>query len=168
MLLRGSAWPQQRWNPSLDGQTFRVTRGQLMREISKVGNREVFVPHPSYWRAATCIEMDCKHYKQGWWTRIPLGADLHSKVLALNRARYNYIRNESRRAYTETWDGSEAVFHFSAEQPCFRPHKLPLERDPVFIRMKGPGQTGKMEYDQFFDTFNETSYQLNRRLDRHA
>lgn len=165
MLLRGSAWPQQRWRPDLDGQTFRVNRGRLVRGA---GNRNVFVPHPAYWRTATCMEVDCAHYERGWWTRIPLGAEQDPEDLAMNRTRYNYIRNASRRAYTETWDGSEAVFHFSAEQPCFRPHKLPLERDPVFIHMKRPGQYQPMDYDQYFDTFNETSYQLNRRLDRHA
>lgn len=177
LLVRGSGIRQQRWNPSLDGKTFRITRGELVRPAMNSNNPTirkqggVFSPLPAYFREAHCMEVNCQHYENGWWTRIPLGPEQDPEDLALNRARYNLIKDQKMdtpRSFIDSWEGTVAVFHFAAEQRCFRIHKIPVERDPIFIHITGPGQGRRMDYNEFFDTHNESSYQLERRGDRHG
>jgi hypothetical protein len=90
-------------------------------------------PAASHYRPATCAEVDCAHYRDGWVTRIdtstPLGA-----------AQARYILDRSGRRYTLTSgaspDGDEfalVIFTFPPGQPCFTAHRVPLERDPLFV-----------------------------------
>lgn len=90
---------------------------------------QLLAPRSSHFRPATCAEVDCPHYLQGWTT-----------TLAVDDERCDYIRRHSGRHFTEerTADGMVA-FHFPAGQMCFRAsqHVKSLEREPIYIVRDG-------------------------------
>jgi hypothetical protein len=122
------------------------------------------VPDPAFWRKATCKEVNCSHWEKGWQTVLDLSPQQPGGDLGLMRARYNYIRDSSGRSFKEEWVGSTVTFLFPAGQTCFRSHQMPVERDPVFLHRPGPAQEARqLDYDEFFDKFNATSYLLGQR-----
>jgi hypothetical protein len=80
---------------------------------------------PSHWRPATCAEVDCPHYLNGWETRVPVGSELTEMARSL-KGQWSFV---------ETREDAEAVFTFPPGQPCFRAseHRISLERDPVAL-----------------------------------
>ena len=146
----------------LDGQVYRINRGKAERSP---GGRTVYTPLPSHWREASCGEVNCPHWEHGWVTTLDLGPDQPVHELQMNQTRAKYIREQSGRAFTERWEGSTVIYTFQAEQKCFRQHKLPVARDPIFVHLPGVGMPAKQVDDaEFFTRFNETSYWLGRRL----
>lgn len=84
---------------------------------------------PEYWRAATCEESGCVHFRDGWETILP-GGD----------PRCDYIRAASGRRFTETARPEGLVsFRFAAGQTCFaHAHRVPIDREPVLLVVDGP------------------------------
>jgi len=160
MLFRKSTQSVQRPYHQADGQLFRMSRARAVQG----GRGMAYLRDPAYWREATCQEVECSHRQRGWQTTLDLSPVQDPGELGLNRARYNYIREKSGRHFTEQWVGAEVTFMFPAGQTCFRQHQLPVERDPVFIHVPGPGRDPqRLDYDQFFWTFNEVSHLLEKR-----
>lgn len=86
-------------------------------------------PLSTHWRPATCAEVDCAAYLNGWVTRVDESADL-------GRGQAAYIRADRTRRHAETRSADGLTeFTFPAGQACFRAsqHRVPLERDPVFM-----------------------------------
>lgn len=88
---------------------------------------EILAPLPTHFRAATCQEIECAGYVNGWRTTVLPGTPEHAQVLAL-KGRYSFtgpVRNE---------DGTD-TFTFPAGQQCFRrsQHRVPLEREPLYV-----------------------------------
>ena len=188
LLVRGPGIPQKRWNPGLDGQTFRMNRGRRVRAYGQA--KTTFVPLETYWAKVSCQEWGCPAYQNGFTMTFDLSPT--QPDLVMMQARYRAVTN-SGRSYTECWDGEgcnhggeivtdqpglalnvvERVkgttvrFHIPAGQQCFKEHILPLERDPRFIHIKGNGGR-EVGFDEFFDTFNETTHQLSKRGTRHG
>ena len=142
----------------LYAQRFRITRAQAVR-VKKLGGGygTGFIKHPDYWVKVECVAFNCKNYIHGWITTLSMNPAQTPDELMMMRARYNYIVNSSGRAYDVKWDGFTVTFKFNAEQDCFVEHKRAIERDPVFIRNRN-----QLDYDQFFEEFNETHYQVGR------
>jgi len=94
-------------------------------------------PLRSHWRTADCEESGCTAYANGWITRVDESSEL-------GRAQAHYIRHDRTRKSTEdrTPEGLTA-FTFPPGQKCFqgKNHKLPIERDPVFL-VKGGDHRG--------------------------
>ena len=86
---------------------------------------QVAAPLATHWRPATCAEVGCPNYLNGWLTRVPFGSELAEEARGL-RGRYHFV---------ETREEGDAVFTFPPGQACFRAsaHQVPLERDPVFL-----------------------------------
>src|SRR6266540_1077731 len=87
-------------------------------------------PLSSHWRDATCEEVDCLNWRNGWKTFINTSTDLGHRQIA-------YIRHECGRRFTEDREGAAVVFTFSPGQRCFTAHKVPLERDPLLLVRMG-------------------------------
>jgi len=87
-------------------------------------------PLATHWRDATCEEVDCPHFQHGWRTVV-------DETTELGRRQAHYIRTSSGRRFTATWDGGVTTFTFEAGQRCFAAHKVPLERDPLFLVRMG-------------------------------
>jgi hypothetical protein len=96
-------------------------------------------PLRTHWRKATCKEVECKAFREGWKTVVPVDSP-----------QAQYIRAHAGRAYTETRathhdsQGNElplvgmTCFDFPpGEQPFASEehdnHRISLERDPLFI-----------------------------------
>lgn len=89
---------------------------------------EVAAPLATHWRRATCEEVNCPEYLNGW-------------MLALNGLDEGDIwqaRNSGRRFREQPTD-SGPVLIYEAGQSCFRSftHRLPVDRTPLFIARDG-------------------------------
>lgn len=89
-------------------------------------------PLSTHWRKATCDEVDCRAYTDGWETIV--GADSEQA---------DYIRHRSGRAYqeTRTADGL-ARFRFAPEQRCFSSwqHRIKVGRPEIWTHTSALGE----------------------------
>ncbi len=122
------------------------------------------VPMSTHLRPATCEEVDCLHYLEGWKTVI-------NESTELGQAQAHYIRKESGRRFTEHREGAAVVFEFEPGQQCFAQHQQPLERDPVFLVKGGDWRgnpTGQVRYHQraedWVEDFAEHQLRLLERM----
>ncbi len=144
------------------GGRFRISRGlpyMAPRSQYRGDTQQRFKRHPAHWTKIGCKEYGCDHYAKGWITKINLSPFQGQEDIRLNQMRYNWIRDHSERKFCESLEGAVAVFHFEAEQTCFREHIGMIERDPMFFHNRK-----RIDYDQFFDEFQETDYQVARRV----
>jgi len=89
---------------------------------------EVDAPLETHWRAATCEEVECAAWLQGWTTDVPPG-DNEDRLIAV------YGKN----LRVEKLENGFHRWHFPAGTKCFRAiyHRLPLERDAIFTVRSG-------------------------------
>jgi hypothetical protein len=91
---------------------------------------EIRRPIASHYRPATCEEVECAHWRNGWKTIVPM-----------NSEQALYIHSgSSGRAWTESSDGDGMrTFTFAPGQKCFASdtHRVSIERDPIFIARGG-------------------------------
>jgi len=84
-------------------------------------------PLATHWRKATCEEINCPAFLNGWVTRVPWGSPEADYIIA----------GRHRRRFKETTgiDSAEREFMFAPGQPCWRAseHQAPLGRPPLFI-----------------------------------
>lgn len=98
---------------------------------------QIVAPISTHFRPATCEEVDCAAWRNGWKT-----------IVASNSDAALYIRSgTSGRRYVESTRYVDqaaglAAFVFEPGQKCFAAdkHVVPLERDPLF-RVREFGQT---------------------------
>lgn len=88
---------------------------------------EIVAPLTSHFRPATCEEVECRAYANGWKTTVLPGQPEHAQVLAL-AGRYRWTGPENNANGTVT-------FTFPPGQRCFRQaqHRVPLEREPLYV-----------------------------------
>lgn len=84
-------------------------------------------PLATHFRPASCADVDCPHYLNGWQTMVPADSP-----------QAEYIRAGCGRRFTEerTPDGL-ARFVFEAGQACFEQHMAPLGREPLYLVRHG-------------------------------
>lgn len=90
-------------------------------------------PLSTHWRPATCEEVDCEAYLNGWKSVI----DDSTAQGVLQR---DFIRAKSERRFTESRnEAGLLVFDFPAEQPCFARanHRVRLDRQERFLIQGG-------------------------------
>lgn len=94
-------------------------------------------PRQTHTRPATCEEVGCKPYLNGWITRVPLGSPQHEALKrAVGKHPVDGIRRDGRDI---TSIGSpDAEFLFNPGTPCFKAstHRKSLER-PEFYTVRG-------------------------------
>lgn len=82
-------------------------------------------------RPATCAEVECPQWAHGWVTRVPRGSRLADFI----------VGNTHGRKFTETTsiESAEREFIFPFGQECFRSsqHRVPIEREPLFVVRDG-------------------------------
>jgi hypothetical protein len=87
-------------------------------------------PIETHTRAATCQEVECLAYQNGWITEIDV-----STTLGQNQAAY--IQHRSGRSYSVEQNGSQVKLTFPAGQECFHPHRVALDRPAIFVVRDG-------------------------------
>jgi len=153
---------QTRPRPHLDDQHYKISRAD--QAWSPYENKYTAVEREGFWETVSCERAQCRAYQDGFVVKLDLSPMQTPEHVRWQQWRAHYIRYESDRSFMESWEGATVIFKFSAEQRCFKRHRMPVHRDPVFIFKPNP-RAGwqELEYPQFFDGFNETSYQLQRR-----
>lgn len=98
----------------------------------------VVAPLSSHFRPATCAEVDCPHYVNGWGVRIhqlPPEDQAALRVATFNRDgrtyRYSYVEREMEAG--ETW------LLYKPGQPCFQAsrHRTRIERPELYVVRDG-------------------------------
>lgn len=81
-------------------------------------------------RPATCAEVECEQWKNGWITRVPTGSDLDAYLASRKHGRVFDSLDTGR---------GERSYMFRPGQSCFREstHRLPIEREPLFVVRDG-------------------------------
>lgn len=87
---------------------------------------ELRAPHTTHFRKASCAEVECEAWRNGWVTSIDVNT-------ALGGQQANYIRLHSGRVFTVAELNNLVAFTFSPGQECFREHHVPLEREPFYV-----------------------------------
>tara|TARA_Y100000310_G_scaffold317160_1_gene369700 strand:- start:843 stop:1193 length:351 start_codon:yes stop_codon:yes gene_type:complete len=106
-------------------------------------------PSETHRRKATCAEVDCPHYLQGWITTVAVGSPQ-----AL------YIKHHSERRFIEKTEAGQVMFKFYPGQECFREHSASLGRPPFLLHRKNGPPRRIIEPQEFNDTFNEEMRQI--------
>lgn len=91
------------------------------------------MPLASHWRPATCEEVGCEAYRNGWVTTVDTSTDLGQR-------QYEYITHDKTRSHSMQRPSlALAKFVFAPGNRCFRSgdHKLPLERPATFYVAEG-------------------------------
>lgn len=114
-------------------------------------------PIKSHWRKATCAEIDCPNYVNGWSATIDT-----STPLGQRQARY--IRYNSGRHYSEnaTADGI-VTFIFPPGQTCFGSdrHRIRIDREPLYV-IRETGKLNTVNGSEWTERFNNDSEKLER------
>lgn len=154
-------------------QTVPSPEGQRLPPTMPVGaykTYQIVSPVATHWRKATCAEVDCDHYVNGFRTRV-------DERLELGQKQAHYIRKESGRRFTEDRDDAGlTVFTFEPGQRCFASdsHKLPLERPELYLTRPGDWRgnpTGERPYQHtkpefWVEDFSINQDNLKSRMDR--
>lgn len=97
--------------------------------VTAMVTHAIVAPLATHWRPATCEEVDCAHYLNGWGLRT---AGVPAADVALAK--------QSGRKFVVTPDehGFD-VLTFEAGQPCFRAsqHRIRIEREELFVKRPG-------------------------------
>lgn len=91
------------------------------------------VPLDTHWRRATCDEVSCLAWLNGWVTKV-------DERMEGGQAQAYYIRKECGRSFVEESGPSGlTLFTFTAGQPCFgrSQHRLRIDRPEIFLRIGG-------------------------------
>lgn len=118
-------------------------------------------PIATHWRPATCDEVDCEPWRNGWLTVVPAGSDLEDIVRRSGRAFTEERRPEGLIAFT-----------FQAGQRCFRTteHRVPLDRPELYVVRDGdwrgnPRGTPARCYDKAYQWVDDMHGHLDRIAD---
>lgn len=126
---------------------------------------QITSPLSTHWRPATCADVDCPHYLNGWRVRVE---GLDPKML--------YAAQTSGRKYTELHVAeNENWLVFEAGQSCFRAsqHKKLLDRQEIFIARDGDwrgnptGRVRKHTRPEFWiEDMQENNASVQKRLEQ--
>jgi hypothetical protein len=105
---------------------------------------------PHYHVPATCAEVGCKAWANGWQTVVPDGSDLA-----------DFVRHDRERRYVKeerTPDGM-VRFTFPPGQKCYRyfQHRRRLEKGATFTRV-ADGRIVEQEFDRWAEEWNEAAH----------
>lgn len=86
-------------------------------------------PLATHWRAASCAEVSCAHYLNGWATTV------------IVESPDDYLIRRAGRKWVscEAVEGGFVRYVFEAGQPCFRAasHRVPVDREPLYVVRSG-------------------------------
>lgn len=117
-------------------------------------------PLETHWRAATCREVDCPWFIEGWRTIVPTVGD-----------KADYIRHRSGRHFTEKQvEGGMSEFAFPAGQEAggFHEyqHRRPLDKQEFFTHEAGGIRRLHVRPTDWTEHFNEETDKTRRALER--
>lgn len=108
---------------------FQVSRPQPLMDAAAYKTYEMRSPLSTHFRPATCAEVDCPHYLNGW--------RVHLEALTPDLA--EAARKSGRRYREERVAEGQTYIVFEPGQQCFRvsQHRARVERPPLYIVRDG-------------------------------
>ena len=105
---------------------------------------------------ASCKIVDCPQFLNGWVTRVIIGSPQEQ-----------YVKRDKSRKWTAVKvDDATMEYYYEAGQNCFGTHRMKLEKAPYFningLAGKDP-RSLTIDFDEWTDRFNESSYRSTRR-----
>lgn len=91
---------------------------------------QIVAPLRTHYRAATCAEVGCERRERGFRTTLDTSKADHARVA-------KWIEDHSGRKYDRAVMEPMVSYTFPAGQDCFEQHKIPLERDPIYVVRDG-------------------------------
>ena len=127
-----------------------------------------------HWRKASCEEIACPHWREGWELVMGLNPEcLHVNEAACDKLKCHWPEVQwiraggSKRRFMEREQIEPMIyqFHFPAEQPCFKEsrHKVPRGIDPLLLKQIG-SRIIALDWDEWSYRFNEEMYEADRRM----
>lgn len=103
--------------------------GGLLRGPATAYSTWAIIAPPDRWRPATCEDVDCGYWRQGWVTTVPAGGALEHTLKASGRRWSTAVPNP---------DGTVS-YTYAPGTPCFRAseHRAHRDEDDVYIRLDG-------------------------------
>lgn len=127
------------------------------------------MPLSTHWVPATCEQVECAPFLNGWVTTIDLATELGKK-------QYDYLTHDKTRACKqERLPGTLVKFTYSPGNSCFSKgdHKLPLGRAASFYTRGGdwrgnPGGDRRVhaKAEDWIEDFSENQDRLNDLIER--
>lgn len=102
--------------------------------VHKMKTYRVASPRSTHTRPATCEEVNCRQWKRGWVTRVPIGSPMHDMLKqVVGRHSPDGIRRDGKEI--TSIDSVEAEFLFNPGTPCFKQstHRKRLDRPELYI-----------------------------------
>lgn len=124
----------------MPGAPFRLPPGLPVGAMKTYSLRR---PAASHTRPATCAEVDCPHWRDGWSTLInpALKIEQPNGPTVTGAAQAEYIRSKvhGRRFVERRTEAGWFVFDFYAGQPCFAAdgHTVAVDRPPLYLVSNG-------------------------------
>jgi hypothetical protein len=109
--------------------------------------RRAFQTEEAHFRPATCAEVNCPDYLNGWRTLLPV-----------NHEHIDFIRHQTGRHFTEGRIGEGLIeFRFPAGQPCFRTsqHRVQNGRPPGLLVQTRDHRVIEQEPERWLGEFND-------------
>lgn len=130
---------------------------------------EVFMlqrPLPTHWRRATCAEVGCIQREQGWVVVLDPSAPSYAEQRRLAERSGRRFEVTTTDAVNEARGmqlpaGLEALV-FAPGQECFREHRVPVEREPVYLHQSRGRLVTHASWESWRDEFNERAYRAGR------
>lgn len=100
--------------------------------VTAVQTYAIHAPRSTHFVDATCVQVECADWQNGWRSRI-------DERTELGMGQAYYIRKESGRSFREEKDEQGlTVFTFAPGQRCFRgPHRRRLDRPEIYVVRNG-------------------------------
>ncbi len=118
-----------------------------------------------FWRRATCAEVECPGYVHGFALRI-------DEATSLGQAQAAYLRADTsrRRAREYRDEVGLTVFEYAPGQRCTSDsddeHRVPVERDPLFILRDPSRGRRQVGHTRWLDTLHENVDRYAERVAR--
>lgn len=99
---------------------------------------QIIAPVPTHWRPATCEEVECVAWRNGWKTIVPSDS-AQAQYIRSGASGRRFVESTGSRQLNEALVGllNEALVEFMFEpgQRCFaaESHRVSLEREPLFV-----------------------------------
>lgn len=124
-------------------------------------------PSQTHWRDATCEEVGCVQWAHGWVILLdPADAKFRSLVRQIAVSGRQYREMSSEQAVGElgiTAGPGLRAFVFSPGQRCFRVHRVPVGREPVYLQRRPNGRTiTHPRWESWRDEFHECAFRARR------
>lgn len=119
-----------------------LNRPDVHLPVTSMQTYSIKSPTSTHARPATCAEINCAEWRNGWITVLPTGSD---NDRLLRRACVGQV-DGYRRHFTASHDGGMTTFRFEAGQRCLSTtkHVVALDRPEIYVVRGGDwrGSTG--------------------------